>query len=893
MKLLRKILALFRRERLEADMAEEMREHLERRVDANLAAGMTAEEARYAARRQFGGAEQLKEAAREERSWVWLEQFVRDLRFALRSLLKAPGFTAVTLLTLALGMGATTAIFTVANALLLRPLPGQQPEQLVVVAMPFRRPGTAQPISLRLYEQFRARTRSLSDLCLISAYGSVRPLVAPGATAPEFVQVEFVSGNFFSVLGSPATLGRTLLPDDDRRGQPQAVVVLSHGFWQRQFGSDPTIIGKAVQIEKILFTVVGVAARGFFGIEFGDVWCPLHAAPLLDPEQPPPGEDEELGLPIGRLRPGASRAQAQAELDVIFQQDLARLAAGKNLNDPRMREQFVGRTLKVLSGTSGVRLGYSPRDQSLVFLLAAVGVVLLVACCNVAGLSLARNAWRQRELAVRAALGASRSRLVRLLLGESLLLTLIGGGAGLLVAQWGTTWLAAYLPVTGDGLDLTPDVRVLGFSLLLTLGTGIACGLLPAWQSSRVDLTTATKNQSHTLSGRSSQTLNRAVVVAQIALSFALLTVAGLLTRSLQNLRTIDTGFPRENLTLFTVDLGREYAGPRGAALYQSILTELETLPGVRAATMATSELLVSRGGQARVNVPGYVAESDELPGARFFAVGPRFFATLGLPLRVGRDFNARDFAARTTEAAVINETMAREFFGEANPLGRTFKWGRRTFEIVGVAQDTRAYDDVYLDTLRIFYVPFLGGDPDEMQTMQFDVRTAHHAAIASSIHELVRRLAPEARLRDLTTASAAVEQVLVRERALAQLSGFFSAFALFLVGLGLYGLLAQGVARRTHEIGVRMALGAQVRDVVSLILKQGVGLVLVGGGLGLAGAIGITRLLGGFLYGIAPNDPLALAVAAAALLAIALLACWLPARRATKVDPMVALRSE
>ncbi|MEO5959973.1 MAG: ABC transporter permease [Opitutaceae bacterium] len=817
-----------------------------------------------------------------------------NLRLAFRSLAKAPGFTAVTLLTLALGMGATTAMFTVANALLLRPLPGRQPEELVVIAMPFRRPGTAQPISLRLYEQFRTRTRTLSDLCLISAYGSVRPLVASGATAPEFVQVEFVSGNFFSVLGSPAALGRTLLPDDDRRGQPQAVVVLSHGFWQRHFGSDPAIVGQTVRIEKIPFTVVGVAARGFFGVEFGDVWCPLHTAPLLDPEQPPPDEDEELGLPIGRLRPGASRAQAQAELDVIFQQDLARRAEGRNLNDPSNRQQFIGRTLQVLPGTSGVRLGYSPRDQSIVFLLAAVGVVLLVACCNVAGLSLARNAWRQRELAVRAALGASRSRLVRLLLGESLLLTLIGGGAGLLLAQWGTTWLAAYLPVTGgDGLDLTPDGRVLGFSFLLTLGTGIACGLLPAWRSSRVDLTTATKNQSHTLSGRSNQTLNRAVVVAQIALSFALLTVAGLFTRSLQNLRTLDTGFPREDLTLFTVDLGREYAGPRGAALYQSILTELETLPGVRAATMATSELLLRRGGQARVEVPGYVADSAELPGALFVAVGPRFFATLSLPLRLGRDINAQDFSARTTEVAVINETMAREFFGEGNPLGRTFKWGRRTFEIVGVAKDSRAYGEVRSDSLRTFYVPFLGGEPDEMQTMQFDVRTANHAAIAGSIHDLVRRIAPEARLRNLLTASATVEQALVRERALAQLSGFFGGFALFLVGLGLYGLLAQGVARRTHEIGVRMALGAQVRDVVSLILKQGIGLVLVGGALGLAVAIGITRLLSGFLYGIAPNDPFTLAVAMAALLAIALLACWLPARRATKVDPMTALRAE
>jgi predicted permease len=820
---------------------------------------------------------------------------LHDLRFALRSLAKSPGFTAVTLLTLALGMGATTAIFTVANALLLRRLPVRQPEQLVVVVLPLR-PGTAQPISLRLYEQFHARARSLSDLALVSAYGSVRPLVAPGATAPEFAQVEFVSGNFFSVLGSPAALGRTLRPDDDRRGQPQTVVVLSHGFWQRHFGADPAIIGKTVRIEKVIFTVVGVAAPGFFGLEFGDVWCPLHAAPLLDPEQPPPGEDEELGLPIGRLRPGASRAQAQAELDVIFQQDLARLAEGRNLSDPNTRQAFIGRTLQVQSGASGVHLGHSLRDQfqpAIAFLLAAVGVVLLVACCNIAGLSLARNAWRQRELAVRAALGASRSRLVRLLLGESLLLTLAGGSAGLLLAQWGTTWLAAYLPATGDGLDLTPDGRVLGFSFLLTLGTGIACGLLPAWQSSRVDLATATKNQSHTFSGRSNQTLNRAVVIAQIALSFALLTVAGLFTRSLQNLRTIDSGFPREDLTLFTVDPGKAYSGPSSVALYQSIRTELEALPGVRAVTMARSELLLSRGLNGRISVPGYVAGPDEATSARMIDVGPRFFATLGLPLRSGRDINAQDFGSRKTEAVVINETMARHYFGDANPLGRTFKVDSRSFEIVGVAKDVRDYEDVRTSPSPTFYVPFVARNPDDSQTMQFDVRTAHHAAVAGSIRAIVRRLAPEARVFDLTTASSVVEHVLVRERALAQLSGFFSVFALCLVGLGLYGLLAQGVARRTHEIGVRMALGAQVRDVVSLIMKQGVGLALLGCGLGFAGALVTSRFLGAFLYGITPADPLTFVLAALLMLGVAAVACWLPARRATKVDPLVALRAE
>jgi predicted permease len=905
MKTLRAILVrlagLFRRKRHEAEMSEELRAHLDGLIERNVAAGMSAEEARFAALRAFGGITQIAERARDERRSARAENFIQDLRYSLRALRKNPSFTLTAVLTLAFGIGATTAIFTAVNALILRPLPVKKPDELVVIVLPlFRRPGTSQPISLRLFEEFRTRARSLSEIALVSAYGGVRPLVAsePSSTGSDFVLTEFVSGNFFSVLGSPATIGRTLIEEDDRRDRPQSVVVLSHGFWTRRFGADPLIIGKTVTIERAPFTVVGVAAAGFFGIEVGrntDVWCPLHSAPLLDPERPPPTEDDWLGLPIGRLRAGMLRAQAQVELNGIFQQDLAWQAAGRNLNNPATRELFVGRKLEVQPGADGVHLGSSMRaqyQQPIVVLMAVSGVVLLVTCCNIAGLLLTRSASRQREMAVRAAIGAGRLRLIRVLLGESLMLTFAGGLAGFLIAQWGTSFLAGYLPAT-DALDLTPDGRVLVFSLVLTLGTGIACGLWPALQSSRVDFTTALKTQSSTLAASPNAWLNRSFVVAQVALSFALLIAAGLFGRTLHNLRTIDAGFLRDHLTLINFDPGKTRPGLRGAELHQRVLGELANSPGVLAATMTTDEPLLSGGGSARLKIDHHVPAPGEFTDAKFVEVGPRFFATLGLPLLRGRDFAAGDFGSGPAQVVVVNQTMVRQFFGDEDPVGRSFRWGRRAFQIVGVAKDTPVYEEVRANPAPRFYLPFLPEDPDEIRPMIFVVRTTGNSpALAAGFRDLVRRLAPEARVAS-TTMDAAVEGALSRERALAQLSRFFSAFTLLLSGLGLYGLLSHGVVRRTREIGVRMALGAQLGEVATLILGQGLGLVLLGCGVGVAGALIATRFLGRFLYGVAPADPFTVIATTLLMLVVALLACWLPARRATKVDPLVALRTE
>lgn len=900
--LLFRLRALFRRDQLDAEMAEEMRAHLQRQAAENESRGMSAVEARYAARRQFGGAEQLKERARDERGFVWLEQTMQDLRYAARQLRKNPGFTLVTVLILAIGIGANTAMFTLLNAVLLRPLPVPRPQELVVAR---KNPGDAS-FSYRSYERFREGLRSLTDLAVAQNHTTRRWMVASdlGATEPEPVATQVVSGNFFSVLGVSAVVGRSLTPDDDRPDASQGAVVLSEVFWRRRFGADPAVLGKTIRLDAGLLTIVGVMPAGFHGFNPGvqpDLWWPIRLFSQVDRDAAGKtnvlaSEGWEWLVMFGRLAPGGTRDAARAELDAAYRRELDLFAAERLSRwTEKQRQEHFARRLELDGAAAGYTRVRERFKQPITILTIVVGVVLLIACANVAGLLLARGTVRQREFAVRTALGAGRGRLVRQLVTESVLLALIGGACGLVLAHWGTAFLGSYLPASTGNFDFAPDTRVLLFTTAASLLTGILFGLLPAWRSSRVELATAMKLQSEQAGARAR--LNAALVVAQIALSVALLAGAGLFVRTLRNLRAADFGFKPTHVALFSLESAVSYNDDQRAAIHRRLLDALSAAPGVRSATLANAGLMSGDSMGYRFGVEGYTPAPDEEMRGQIVVVGPRFFETLGIPVLRGREFTTAEASGAPDESArkvVIGEKLARRFFGDVDPIGRTLRHGLNpgtAFEVVGVAKDTK-YRNVREQTPFAYYLPY--GPGGRGFTMSFYVRTQDDpAALAANVRALVRQIDPQLGVRDLRTLDAVVDDTLVQERVVAQLGGFFSGFALVLASLGLYGVLSYGVAQRTREIGVRMALGATSHQVVQIVLRQGLALVVLGCVLGLAAALGLTRFVTTLLYGVKPADPLTFVAVAALLTAVTLVACWLPARRATKVDPMTALRAE
>ena len=886
MNLLRKISqrvsALFGKQKLDAEMAEEMRHHLERRTQANLAAGMSADEARFAAQRQFGGVDQLKEIAREQRGWLWLEQSGQDLRYAMRQLAKSPGFTVIVVLSLALGIGANTAIFTVVDALMLRALPVREPQRLVILGGD----GT-----YARFEQLRGEITSLSGLFAVGHIVSRRIVVTGSGTGEtESALAQEVSGNFFSVLVEPAQIGRPLVVDDDKPGAARPVAVLSHAFWHRRFAGDPAVLGRTITVSNVAVTIVGVMPAGFFGVDAGqgravDLWCPLWLKQQLDD-----GFEAQrlttyaagsswLSI-MGRLQPGVSLEQARAELAAVCQR-----AGSLRPNDraPQL-------TLEL--GETGFSRLRGQFHQPINVLWTITGLVLLVACANVGGLLLARGATRQREFAVRLAMGASRGRIARQLVTESLLLALLGGGVGLLLASWGVTWLARYLP--GSVLDLGVNLRVLLFTTAVAAISGVFFGLAPAWRFSRLDLTAAFKLSAAALAGSSRLRINAVLVIAQIALSFLLLAGAGLFVQTLQNLRTHDPGFARENVLQFVLDFGRAQTDAQRAEAYRRALAEIETLPGVRSATISTGGLLGSTNSFNSFSIDGVEVAAANGRGAAVLTGSRHYFETKGMSLIRGRDFIAADEQPGAPRVAVISESIARKYFPGTDPIGRQI--GRapdRLYEIIGVAHDAQvrgvrepAGAAVYLSYFQ---------EPDRwMQQAELCVRTTiDPIALAQGLRHAVKKIDPETEPTGFGTVTQLLERRFVRERTLAELSGFFSSLTLLLAGVGLYGLLAGDVTQRTREIGVRIALGAQVRDVLALVIGQGVRLAIIGCVLGMAGAAALTQFVVSMLYGVEGNDPRVLGSAVLLVFGSALLACWLPARRATRVGPMVALRCE
>jgi predicted permease len=899
------------RRAVKREIDEELRFHIEQRTAENIAAGMPAEEAVREARRRFGNMQSVREHCREVSGASFGEATLQDLRFGLRMLRTNPGFTAVAVLTLALGIGANTAIFSVVNTLLLRSLPVKNPDELVLVTARDRT-GPAYTFSYPLYERLRDHSHSLSGLF---ASGGVyqRRMVASGLGGkdPEFIRAEEVTGNYFRVLGVQPLLGRMLTEEDDRTGNPQAAAVISDTFWQRRFGADPSVIGRTIQFEDVPFTIVGVAPPGFYGIEVGenpDLWWPMQMIPQVQP-----GEwgqrlkaDGMSWLRImGRVQPGGNRMQAQAELGVVYKNYLSESASASGATwTAEIRKAFLERKLELEPGNTGWTKLRKQYREPLLILLALVGLVLLIVCANVASLMLARSVARQREFSVRSALGAGRLRLVRQLLTESLLLATFGSLLAMLIARGGTRVILGYMRLQENPIsfDVAPDARVLWFTAAISLFTGLLFGLAPALQSPRLDLASALKAGAGSVAGIASrQRLNQSLVIVQVALSIVLLVGAGLMVRTLEKLKRLDAGFNRENVLLFDLDYPRKPDAAKLPILYKEILARLEGLPGVRAASCSTFYLLSGHGSwRERISVDGYTARPGEDIFCHGLTIGPRFFEVMGTPIVSGRDFGPQDEIpageAKTNRpaTAIVNEAMARRYFGDSSPLGKHFHFGDAllpNFEIVGVVKDIK-YESLRTPAPPTYYLSYFQRPIDAGLTFMLRT-TKNSAALAGACRSIVAEVDPSGRTRDLRTMNDVVNGSVHQERVLAQLGGFFSLFALSLASLGLYGLLSLGVHQRTREIGVRLALGARQQDVLWLVIRRGVRLALAGWVFGVAGALAATRFIGSLLYGVSTTDPVTFGSVLLLLVAVAVAASWLPARRATKVDPIVALRCE
>jgi predicted permease len=843
----------------------------------------------------------------ERKGGMRMQSFLQDLRFGARMLLKHKGFTAVAVLSLALGIGANTAIFSLLDAVLLKMLPVKNPEQLVFLETDGGSSAGKRrsDLSYDFYEQLRQHTETLAGVCTFSNRSPLNVLVDGQA---QVAQVQQVSGSFFAVLGVNALLGRTLTDEDDKVPGGHPVAVISHNYWQRRFARDPAIVGEAISVTGYPFTVIGVAPPEFFGVTVGD--APDLWVPMMMRAQILPGESIEdyfnnpLSFVLARLQPEVTEWQASAALTGLLQQSLL-AEAGSQLAPEELQSLRQARIslIPASQGLSSLRTQFS---EPLRVLMTIVALVLLIACANVANLLLARATTRKKEIAVRLALGAGRLRLVRQLLTESVLLALAGGALGLLFAWWGSRLLLALVASgrTPVSLKLALDMRTLLFTTVVSLLTGILFGLAPAWRATRVDVTPAL-SESGRGSGGARFGLGKALVMAQVALSLLLLVGAGLFVRTLANLRSVEMGFRTENVLLFSADprmLG--YDGWRIADLYQRLLERLKNIPGAQHVSLSRDGLLSRSGYRSSVYVPGRAPREGENPStsdksfspnhSHLHNVGPDYFATVGLPILRGRGFTEQDNESAPA-VAVISETFARYYFGAEDPIGKRF--GRSPeesdrIEIVGVVKDTK-YNSLRQQTLRTFYVPYLQ-NPGSWRETTFLIRVAGDPKrIIPAVREAAQMVEPRLPIYNVKTLAEQVDASIVQERLIGALSGFFGLLALALAAIGLYGLMAYSVVQRTHEIGIRMALGARAGDVLKLVIRQGMLLVALGAAAGLVAAFNLTRLVSNQLFGVRANDPFTFASVLLLLAAVALAACWIPARRAAKVDPLTALRHD
>jgi predicted permease len=848
-----------------------------------------------------------------------VEALWQDLRLGIRWLIKNPGFTGVAVLTLTLGIGANTAMFTVLNAMLLRTLPVKDAEQLVLLSDPNAHgigisdgSGTRSLYAYSEFQDLRDHNQVFSGI--FAADSNVRtPDVAIesmghyGETEPA--NFSLVSGDYFRVLGIRALLGRTSTADVDRMEHASPVAVISYGCWTKRFARDGSVLGRKIRVRKTILDIIGVAPEGFSGETVGlsaDIWVPLTMQTEVFPAwtdflaRPSDPLQKILWLQVmARLKPGVTREQAQSGINVNLLQ--ARQAEGKAMA-PERRREYLDAKIVLADGSRGANALSDSFGSPLQILMAVVGLVLLIACANVANLLLARGAARQREIAVRVALGAGRRRVIQQLLTESVLLALISGALGLLLAQWADSLLVRLVSIdsTPVALDLHPDVRILAFTMVVSFLTGVLFGLAPGLRAARTDLNFALKGSATgtTRGGRhAGMSMGRVLVAGQIAVSLSVLIVAGLFLHSLQKLASLNPGFDHDHLLQFNL-MFLEANGYKGAGihqLHQQLLERLETVPGVRGATLAFMGLFTGNGFGNQVSVDGSLPKPDPEYYSQGDLVSPRHFATIGQPLLMGRDITPADERS-VPLAAVINQTFARKFFGKSNPIGKIVTHDRdhpQQFAIVGVVADAK-HNSLREPATPQFYLPFFQVNGDEPSSASFEIRySGNPATVAAAIRAAVKEAAPSIPPVEIHTMNELMGQSLITERVITQLAAFFGLLALVLASIGLYGVMAYSVAGRTNEIGIRISLGAQPRQILRLVLRETAILIGIGVALGLPSVLIAKRVISSQLYGLTALDPAAILVATLVLAVVAILAGYFPARWASKVDPLVALRHE
>jgi predicted permease len=836
-----------------------------------------------------------------------MSTLLQDLRYALRMLRKNPAVTTVSILTLALGIGANTAIFSLINAVMLKALPVKDPNQLVVVgdpSQPHRRSNGTPSVELFSYPLYRELRDANNVFSGMLASGEVHRLKVEtgnsGLVTSDALGV-LVSGNYFSVMGVNTLLGRTLNPDDDGAPTGHPVAVISYGFWRDKLGQDPGIVGQTARLNNYPFTIVGVAPPGFFGDTVGDqqdLWIPVTMQSQIIPGR---AWMENFGASwlhiIARLKPGTTISEARANVNVAFQRLVSSSILAKLDSDDR--DELRKAQIDVTAGGGGFSDLRSSFRQPLFLLMGIVGMVLLVACVNVANLLLARASARQKEIAVRLAIGAARGRIIRQLLTESVLLAFTGGAFGILVAQWGTR---ALLHMSGQAdLDAHPDLRVLAFTGAVCLLTGVLFGLVPAFRTLKVEVTPVLKNnaQGNGSPGASPWGWGKILVSAQVMLSLLVLLTAGLLVRSMQNLKNLDLGYGRENLLMVGVD--RRTAGYQTAAqlvgLSDQLVARFSALPGVRGAAASKSGLFSGSQSAESIKIEGLAPRQDTDMVAGFDWVGPDFFKVLGVPTLLGREIGPQDTPS-STGVAVINQSMARFYFGATNPIGRKILMDQDQrknvpFEIIGVVPDLRD-QSLRGKVERKCYVPIAQAPDDMGGGLNFMIKTAGNpAAVADSVRKEIKNFDANLPVERVRALESLVNNSMSNDVLLAKLSSFFGLLALMLACVGLYGVMSYTVARKTGEIGVRMALGAQRANILWMILREVIILVLIGVAVGVPGALAGSHLFAAMLFGLKNIDPLSMSLVVLLMVIVAMLAGFIPARRATKVDPMRALRYE
>lgn len=885
-----RFVSLFRKQELDRDFNEELASHIELASEEHVRQGMTLPEARLQALIDLGGIELSKEAHRDTRGLPWLDGIVQDIRFTARGLRRSPGFTLTVIATLALGIGVNTAIFSLLNTLMLRPLPVREPSQLVELLSVFPGDPRLNSFEWKYYERFRDQNQVFSGLTGISP-ASFR--VSFDGRDAEALEGGYVAGNFFSMLGIEAEIGRLISPVNDRLGSAEiAVAVVSWSYWNSRFHLDPGILGARIVVNRTPVTVIGVTRREFSGLQVGaprDLWIPA----AMETSRRANGE-LTLQL-IARLKPGVSIEQAQAEMRVLDRWRVDDLAQNSPTRDPVLRQ---GR-LDLEPAAAGFSRLRERFGKPLLALIAAAALLLLLTCVNVSSILLAKAVAREREMAMRVSLGASRFRLLRQVLTESLVLSSLAGAAGVALAYFGAALLVR---VVASGrrfpgappieIDVQLDEQVLLFSLAAASITGLLFGLVPALRAMRTSPMNSLRVAGKSSETRLAKLFGQSLVVVQVALSVVLLSAAGLFTAHLSNLRNVGVGFERNNILLLTLDDPANSAqGERLSLLYQQLLGNLEALPGVRSAALVGATPISGAAASRFITAEGFQELQEDRRYTMLNFVGPRYFETLGTPLLAGREFSFQDWQGR--HVAIVNQALAKHYFADSDPIGKqvTFDRDGQTYEIVGLVGDAKYYE-LREPAPRTIYLSAVLVGRRYMRSLVLRTE-ANPATLESAVRRSVRDVLRDTSVAKVTTMAAQMDASIVPERLVALLSGLFGALGATLAAVGLYGLLACIVARRVNEIGIRIALGAPASKVVRMVLRDALATVFVGLALGTAITFWGRHLAAGVFGNLPLDDGTPIMLGGAAMLAAALVASYVPARRAMRVEPVVALRHD